>query len=464
MSASRPGTPSRVRRGSELPDRVRIHPAALAGSVAVTGDKSLSHRCLLVGSLVDGSVELQGLAPSADVAATADALRLLGCTVELEAAADGRLQGRIVGPIVASAVDRRSGAGPIAIDCGNSGTTLRMLAGLVAGSGHHVVLDGDASLRRRPVDRVTAPLGAMGATTHAHDGRLPPLEIVPNTLAGVRWDSPVASAQVKSAVLLASVAAGVTSEVRSPHASRDHTERMLRHAGVDVHTVDGADGSETVRVIPTRPTIRSLSASRDPSAAAFWHVAAACGTGTISTPELCLNPGRTGALDVLQAMGARVSVDGSREVDGEPVGDVAVAPAELSAAVIDGALVVRCLDELPVLALAGALSAGGLEVRDAAELRVKESDRISVLATTLRALGLAIEERPDGFHVPGGQRPGPGRVDAHGDHRIAMTAAIAACLGTGPVDIDGFAAVGTSYPGFLDDLAALGGRAEALDG
>jgi 3-phosphoshikimate 1-carboxyvinyltransferase len=228
----------------------------------------------------------------------------------------------------------------------------------------------------------------MGATTHARDGRLPPLEIVPSRLAGVRWDSPVASAQVKSAVLLASVAAGVTSEVRSPHASRDHTERMLRHAGVDVHTVDGADGSETVRVNPTRRTVRSLSAPLNPSAAAIWHLAAACGTGIISTPVLCLKPGRTGALDVLRAMGARVSVDGLREVDGEPVGDVAVAPAELSAAVIDGALVVRCLDELPVLALAGALSVGGLEVRDAAELRVKESDRISVLATTLRALGL----------------------------------------------------------------------------
>lgn len=444
-----------------LPDRVRIHPAPLSGTVEVTGDKSLSHRCLLVGSLVDGTVAVEGLAPSADVAATAAALRSLGCSVELTAGADGRLSGTVTGALMATAGER---SGPVAIDCGNSGTTLRLLAGLAAGSGHHVILDGDESLRRRPVDRVTAPLTAMGARTHARDGRLPPLEIVPAPLTDVRWDSPVASAQVKSAVLLAAVAAGVTAEVHSPHASRDHTERMLRHAGVTVRTVEHDDGSESVHVDPGRLSVTSLSASRDPSAAAFWHVAAACGSGVVQTPELCLNPGRTGALDVLRAMGASVDIDGQHDVHGEPVGDVTVTPGALQGGTIEGALVVRCLDELPVLAIAGALSRDGLEVRDAAELRVKESDRISVLATTLRALGISVEEHPDGFHVPGGQRPGSGRVEARGDHRIAMTAAIAGALGDGPVDIDGFAAVGTSYPGFLDDLAALGGRAEALDG
>ena len=444
-----------------LPDRVRIHPAALAGTVEVTGDKSLSHRCLLVGSLVDGTVVVEGLAPSADVAATAAALRNLGCTVELAAGADGRLAGTVTGPLTATAGAR---SGPVAIDCGNSGTTLRLLAGLAAGAGHHVILDGDDSLRRRPVDRVTAPLAAMGATTHARDGRLPPLEIVPARLTAVRWDSPVASAQVKSAVLLAAVAAGVAAEVRSPHASRDHTERMLRHGGMQVDTTEAEDGSESVRVEPGHLSVTSLSASRDPSAAAFWHVAAACGSGTVHTPGLCLNPGRTGALDVLRAMGATVDVADEQDVDGEPVGDVTVTPGALQGGTVEGALVVRCLDELPVLAIAGAFSRDGLEVRDAAELRVKESDRISVLASTLRALGISVDERPDGFHVPGGQRPQAGSVEARGDHRIAMTAAIAGALGDGPVDIDGFAAVGTSYPGFLDDLAALGGRAEALDG
>ena len=440
-----------------LPDAVRIHPATLAGTVHVTGDKSLSHRCLLIAALVDAPVTVNGLAPSADVAATAEALRLLGVHVELAPDADGRLSGTVRGPIPAG--------GPaewIAIDCGNSGTTLRLLAGLAAGAGRHVQLDGDASLRRRPVDRILAPLRAMGVDARAREDRLPPLEIIPGTLHALDWDSSVASAQVKSAILLAALAAGVTAEVRSPHPSRDHTERMLRHAGIEVTNTD-VDGAEVVRLTPGTPLVRSLSASRDPSAAAFWHVAAASGSGTITTPGLCLNPGRTGALDVLRAMGADVSLSNAGDVDGEPVGDVTVSPAQLAGGRVDGALVVRCVDELPILAVAGALSSGGLEVADASELRVKESDRITVLAGTLRAVGIEVEERPDGFRVAGGQRPASGRVDAHGDHRIAMTAAVAATLGTGPVDISGFSAVGTSYPGFLEDLAALGGRVEVLD-
>ena len=442
---------------SPLPDRVRIHPAPLEGVVHVTGDKSLSHRCLLVAALVDGAVTVSGLAPSADVAATAAALRDLGVTVDLAPESDGRLGGTVVGPLRSDVAGHM-----VEIDCGNSGTTLRLLAGLAAGAGRHVRLDGDASLRRRPVDRVLAPLRAMGVEAHARDDRLPPLTILPRALHGISWDSTVASAQVKSAIMLAAVGAGVSAEIRSPHPSRDHTERMFRHAGVDVEILDD-DGAEIVRLSPGRPRVASLSAPRDPSAAAFWQVAAACGSGGITTPGLCLNPGRIGALEVLRAMGGDVRISGETEVDGEPVGDVTVLPSALAGGRIDGALVVRCLDELPVLAIAGALSSGGLEVSDAEELRVKESDRITVLSSTLRALGIMIEERPDGFWVPGGQRPDSGSVDAHGDHRIAMTAAIAASLGTGSVDISGFRAVGTSYPGFLEDLAALGGRAEALD-
>jgi 3-phosphoshikimate 1-carboxyvinyltransferase len=439
------------------PDTVRIHPAALSGTVHVTGDKSLSHRCLLIAALVDAPVAVRGIAPSADVAATADALRLLGVHVDLAPGADGRLSGTVKGPIVAADPD-----GIVPIDCGNSGTTLRLLAGLAAGAGRRVRLDGDASLRRRPVDRILEPLRAMGAEALAREDRLPPLEIIPRALHAISWDSSVASAQVKSAILLAALAAGVAAEIRSPHPSRDHTERMLRHAGIDVVTTDD-EGPEVVRLTPGTLRVASLSASRDPSAAAFWHVAAACGAGPITTPGLCLNPGRTGALDVLRSMGADVILTDVGDRDGEPVGDVTVGPAPLIGGRIDGPLVVRCLDELPILAVAGALSSGGLEVADATELRVKESDRISVLVGTLRAIGVEVEERPDGFRVPGGQRPGSGRVEAHGDHRIAMTAAVAATLGTGAVDISGFAAVGTSYPGFLEDLAALGGRVEVLD-
>jgi 3-phosphoshikimate 1-carboxyvinyltransferase len=270
--------------------------------------------------------------------------------------------------------------------------------------------------------------------------------------------------QVKSAILLAAVAAGVEASILSPFASRDHTERMLRHAGLVVTTTIDAAGRELVELRPSTLAVSALSSPRDPSAAAFWQVAAACGSGTITASALCLNPGRTGALDVLRQMGAEVAVSGESVQHGEPIGTVSVAPAGLRGATVDGGLVVRCLDELPVLALAGAMSADGLQVRDAAELRVKESDRISVLASSLRSIGVRVDEHADGFDVPGGQRPGPGRVDAHGDHRIAMTAAIAATLGTGPVEITGFTAVGTSYPGFLTDLEALGGRWETIDG
>lgn len=440
------------------PDRVRVHPAALEGRVDVVGDKSIGHRCLLVGALSDTPVDVAGIPGGADVLASASALRALGATVTLSPAADGALEGRVEGPLAADPDGE-----PVRIDCGNSGTTLRLLAGLAAGSGRHVVLDGDASLRRRPVDRVRAPLEAMGVLTSAREDRFPPLTVRAGRVAPLDWTSPVASAQVKSLILLGGIAGAVPVTVRSPHPSRDHTERMLRYGGCAVTTLVDDEGREVVSARPGRPHLTRLHAPRDPSAAAFWHVAAACGAGTVLTPGLAVNEGRTGALEVLGAMGADVRLEGAHEDCGEPVSDVRVAPGSLGAAEVAGALVVRCLDELPVLALAGGLSEGGLQVRDAAELRVKESDRISVLASMLGAIGIVVEERPDGFGVAGGQRPTGGRVDARGDHRIAMTAAVAGCLGTDAVDIDGFACVATSYPGFLDDLRSLGGRVEILD-
>jgi len=445
-----------------VPSRVRVHPATLRGTVEVTGDKSLSHRCLLVAALIDGEVHVEGLAPSGDVAATAAALQALGVRIELDARSDGRLSGTVTGPIPTD----DTGA-VVLVDCGNSGTTLRLLAGLAAGRDRRITMDGDASLRRRPVDRVLTPLRAMGVeASAAGDGRRPPLTIHRGVRHGVEWESPVASAQIKSALLLAGVAAGVEVTVRSPRPSRDHTERMLRHAGLTVLTDEGG-GSETVSIVPGRLDVVRLSASRDPSAAAFWHVAAAFGAGPITTPGLCLNPGRTGALEVLRMLGADVRLTDEMLRDGEPLGTVHVAQGRVPRAgrvEVDGALVVRSLDELPVLALAGALSDAGLVVREAEELRVKESDRIATVGALFSALGMHLEQRADGFVVPGGQQPGPGTVEAHGDHRIAMTAAIAGSLGTGPVEIGGFGAVGTSYPAFLDDLRALGGSVEVLDG
>jgi 3-phosphoshikimate 1-carboxyvinyltransferase len=432
-------------------DVVRVHPASLGGSVSVPGDKSLSHRALLIGALVGAPVDVSGLAGGGDVRATAEALRRMGARVDL-GARDGELEGNVCGPL---------GEPDDVIDCGNSGTSLRLLAGVAAGIDGVTVLTGDASLRGRPVDRVRDPLQAMGARLTARGGRLPPLVVEGGALRPIEWRSPVASAQVKSCVLLAGLQAPGTTTVVSPAPSRDHTERMLEHLGQPVaRRVDGE--GEVVTLTPTAMAAAAVRVARDPSSAAFWLVAAAIGDRPITTPGVCVNPGRTGFLDVLESMGATVTTTDERMDSGEPVADLTVTPVGLRGAEVTGAAVVAALDELPVLSLAGLRSDGGLEVRDAAELRVKESDRIQTLAAALRAMGLEIEERPDGYRVPGGQTPRGGVVHAHGDHRIAMTAAIAATISTEPVEIVGFASVASSYPTFLDDLQALGGRVEVV--
>lgn len=440
------------------PARVRIRPSSLSGSLRLPGDKSMSHRALMVGALVGRPVEIGGVAIGGDVAATATALRSLGVDVALLPSGDGSLSGSVAGPPLGAAGRR------LELDCGNSGTTLRLLAGIVAGLAGTVVLTGDDSLRRRPVDRVVAPLRAMGATCSAAEGdRLPPLSVTGGTLHGIDWDSPVASAQVKSCVLLAALGAEGPTVVTSPRASRDHTERLLRSAGVTLERTVGDDGREVVRIEPGALAIDRIDVPADPSSAAFWAVAAACGAGTITLTDLCLNPTRDGALRLLAELGASVEVEHRRTVSGEPVGDVRVDPGGLGAAVLAGGAVVDALDELPVLALVGAMSEGGLEVRDAAELRVKESDRIDAVVRVLGGLGIEVEGRSDGYRVRGGQRPRGGRVDAGGDHRMAMTAAIAGVVGDGPVEIDGFDAVASSYPGFVADLVRLGGEVEVLE-
>ncbi|MDP9023322.1 MAG: 3-phosphoshikimate 1-carboxyvinyltransferase [Actinomycetota bacterium] len=439
-------------------DRVRVHPGPLTGSVVVPGDKSISHRALLIGALTDGAVSVRGLAPSGDVAATAGALRLLGAVVDVSGN-DGGLAGTVAGPLVeASDV----------VDCGNSGTAMRLLAGVTAGIDGLAVLTGDASLRRRPMDRVVAPLRAMGAHVDGRaGGMLPPVVVRGGGLRGVHHVSPVASAQVKSAVMLAGLRADGPTEVTSPARSRDHTERLVTYLGGDVTVRHLGDGREVVALRPGGLQPRPVDVPGDPSSAAFWMVAAAAainGRGDgVELPGLCANPTRLGVVDVLRAMDARLEIDPTGEVSGEPRAAVRVWPADLTGATVAGSAVVDALDELPVLAVAGALSRDGLVVRDAAELRVKESDRIAALAATLQALGVTVHERPDGFEVPGGQRPGGGTVHARGDHRIAMTACVAATYATGPVEVRGFGCVATSYPSFLEHLRGLGGTVEVLD-
>ena len=438
------------------PDRVRVHPAALAGTVHVPGDKSVSHRCLLLGALVGEPVRVRGLAPSGDVRSTAGALRGLGVAVALDPAEDGRLTGTVTGPLHEA---------DTVLDCGNSGTSLRLLAGVVAGLDGLTVLTGDASLRSRPVERVAGPLRAMGARLDARaGGRLPPLVVRGGALHGTTWRQPRASAQVKSCVLLAGLQAAGTTSVVSPLVSRDHTERMLAHLGNAPVTEVAEDGTERVTVTPGPLRAAPLHAPRDPSSAAFWQVAAAVAGTTVTTPGVLDNPTRNGAVRVLARLGADVERVARDDEGSEPVADVTVRGGPLAGGLeLGGRLVVDALDELPVLALAGAMSEEGLVVTDAAELRVKESDRVATTAAALGAVGIEVATRRDGYRVAGGQRPRGGRVDAAGDHRIAMTAAIAGAVGDAPVEIAGFAAVATSYPTFLDDLTALGGRVELLD-
>lgn len=425
------------------PDSVVVHPASdgLRGTVRVPGDKSISHRAFLLGAMADGAVSVVGAADSADVSATVAALRTMGASVE-GPIGDARVRGPLREP-------------SDVVDCGNAGTGMRLLAGVCAGIDGLSVLTGDASLRRRPMQRVAGPLRTMGARIETRAGGLAPVAIRGGGLVGTEYDSPVASAQVKSAVLLAGLRADGETRVHEPGPSRDHTERMLAWLEAEV----GLDaGGAWVRRSVLAP--RPLHVPGDPSSAAFWAVAAAVVPGSeVRVTGVCLNPTRTGFVDVLRSAGVQLDADADREWCGEPVGDLRVgACADLGAVRIDGNLVVRSIDELPALALLGSV-----EVADAGELRVKESDRVEGVASLVRALGGSARTAADGFAVDAAPRGG-GRTDSGGDHRIAMAAAVAGLAGKAPVLITGFACTATSYPTFLDDLAALGGHWEAADG
>jgi 3-phosphoshikimate 1-carboxyvinyltransferase len=420
----------------------------VAGSVTPPGDKSISHRALLLAALADGPSRIRGILPSADVQATAAALRALGASIP-PLSADFVVEGR--GPAAL-----RSPAHPL--DCGNSGTTARLLAGVLAAlPGVEARLEGDESLCRRPMRRVAAPLGAMGAQlvfegAPGHDGL--PLRVVGGTLRPLVFDSPHASAQVKSAVLLAGLLAGVEVTVAEPERSRDHTERMLAARGVRVE-VDGP----TVR-LPAGQRLRPLDTEvpGDPSSAMFWAaLAALASTGELRVEGVALNPTRTGGFDLLRRMGAAVSLLDQRDAGGEPVGTVVVAPGALRAIDVRGGDIPRAIDELPMLACLAARAQGTTVVRDAQELRVKESDRIRAVVANLRAIGVQADELPDGFAVTGGTHPLAGTVVTHGDHRLAMAFGVLAALPGNALALDDPGCVAVSYPGFWEELTRLTG-------
>jgi 3-phosphoshikimate 1-carboxyvinyltransferase len=407
----------------------------------VPGDKSVSHRAILFAALARGETRVRGLLRAEDVHATWRAVEQLGARVREQGA-----------EVVVTPPERLSEPGDV-IDCGNSGTSLRLLAGVLAGVPGLSVLTGDASLRRRPVRRVVEPLRAMGALLHARDGdRLPPLVVRGQALRGVRHVLPVASAQVKSAILLAGLSADGDTVVEEPALSRDHTERMLRRMGADL-SVDGL----RVTLRPSRLAGGDVDVPGDISSAAFFLCGAAAIPGSrVTAVGLGTNPTRTGLLDVLRAMGAEVEVAGERESGGEPRADVTVSGGPLDAVTIEGALVPRLIDELPVLMVLATQARGRTVVRDAHELRVKESDRLAAMGEALAAAGARIELFPDGCAIEG---PTPLRgvaVRTRMDHRIAMSMAVAQLLAGGePTLLDDVACVDTSFPAFFSILERL---------
>jgi 3-phosphoshikimate 1-carboxyvinyltransferase len=423
----------------------------LEGEVRVPGDKSISHRALILGALARGRTYLGNLAPGDDVARTGSCLR--ECGVRVVVHPDGRAM------VEGSGLERALSPPAAALDCGNSGSTMRMLAGVLAGQPATSFLDGDASLRRRPMRRVAEPLRSMGAEIGlSPEGTAPVRVDGRRPLSAITHRPEVASAQVKTAVLLAGLYAQAPTTVVEPAPTRDHTERLLGLCGVRV-TRNG----ERMTLSPTPPQPFGLTIPGDISSAAFFLCLAAGRPGwRVRCPGVGLNPGRDGVLEVLRAMGAEVEVEPAAPAGGvEPVGDLEVRGADLRGIRIGGPLVPRLIDELPVIAVLAATAAGTTEIRDAAELRTKESDRIAHLVAGLRLLGAACEPLPDGLVIEGPARLRPAAVDAAGDHRLAMAFAIAGCLATAPgtTRVDGAASVAISYPGFFSDLAALSGRA-----
>ncbi len=407
----------------------------LRGEVRVPGDKSVSHRAIMLAALADGSSRIEGFLESADAHATEAVFRQMG--VRIETPADGV---RLVHGVGIDGLQPPAGE----LDCGNSGTAMRLLAGLLAGQRFDSVLTGDQSLSERPMQRVTNPLAGMGARIATSNGR-PPLRINGNNnLQAVDFESEIASAQVKSAVLLAGLYARGVTRVAEPRPTRDYTERMLAAFGWPVKFSPGqAELPGGHRLRATRVEVPA-----DFSSAAFFLVAASLVPGSeLRLPRVGVNPRRTGLLHVLRAMGADIEAQPAGEQGGEPVADLVVRHAPLHGIEVPVEHVADMIDEFPALFVAAACASGTTVVSGAAELRVKESDRIAAMAAGLRELGIRVDETPDGATIHGGTFQG-GRVDSRGDHRVAMAFAVAGQLARGPVRIEDVANVATSFPGF----------------
>lgn len=418
------------------PDTRVITPpeGVFTAGVRVPGDKSLSHRALLLAAMAEGESRITGLAPGADVATTFRAIRRFGVNATRD---------RITG--------HRWTAPDDPIDCANSGTTMRLLAGAAAGSAFRTTLVGDESLMRRPMDRLAAPLGALGADIETSAGGVPPIVTGGGGLRGADVVIDLASAQVRTAFEFAAIQAEGLSTIDGPEGFRDHTERWLETFGLGERVGDGK-----FRIDPGPIPATEYEIPADPSSAAYlWAAAAILEGSQVATPGVSLNPGRLGFLSILERMGAEVEAEVTGAIHGDPVGVVSVTGGGLTATEVSGTLTAAAIDELPIVAVLGAYAEGVTVVRDAAELRVKESDRIDATVGMVRSLGGEAEPTSDGFEVVGTGFLEGGTVAVRGDHRIAMTAGVAATGANGPVKIEGASAAVVSWPTFFDTLEAM---------
>ncbi len=421
----------------------------LRGALRPPADKSISHRAALIAAMGEGETTIAGYLDAADTRSTLAAIAALGA--EVEGVSSGAIE-----PTIRIRGAGLRGAVPASVDAGNAGTLLRLLPGWLAGQEAGAwTIDGDDSIRRRPVDRIVEPLRAMGARLRCRDDRLPPLEVEGAPLHGIAYELPVASAQVKSCLLFAGLLAEGETRIAEPLPTRDHTERMLSAAGAEVER----DGE----VVGVRPAARlepdEIAVPADFSSAAFFLVAALLVPGSdVALDGVGLNPTRTGLLAILARMGAAFEVEPGGERGGEPVGRIGVRPAELRGTEVGGIEVPLAIDELPLVALAACFAEGTTTIRDAGELRRKESDRIATVAEALNALGGRVEATPDGMAIEGTGGLRGGAIRSHGDHRIAMLGAIAGLASREGVEVDGIDAAAVSYPGFEADLASLSGR------
>jgi 3-phosphoshikimate 1-carboxyvinyltransferase len=433
--------------------------AAIDAEISVPPDKSISHRAVLLASLSNGRCEISNFLEGEDCRSTAAAMRQLGVMIESPE------PGKLIVEGMAGRFTKPFGD----LDCGNSGTTMRLMAGILASQPFQTRLIGDASLSKRPMQRVIDPLRLMGASLHAEGEKsCPPLVVEESPgLQGITYRLPVASAQVKSAVLLAGLFAKGTTTVIEDVRSRDHTERMLQYFLVKAkreEVWENKNSPKKRRLIEIRTTLEGgqvpesmdFTVPGDISSAAFWMVAAAAQPGSrLLIKDVGLNPTRTGIIDVLVRMGARIREVIESSLHGEPIGNLDIKGGKLRATEIRGAEIPNVIDEIPILAVAAALAEGTTVIRDAAELRVKETDRIAVVASHLRAMGAKVEEFPDGMAITGGAPLQGARLQSHHDHRIAMAFSIAGLFASGETVMEGTDCVNTSYPGFEQTLRVM---------